>query len=93
MTPEACKEAVCSGDPGDFLVRDSSDGKNMVIVLNDHGKPANFHVVKTPDFQSVTSTTPDCLNGVKPHLVPFAAPLYTPRFPPAISNCHRLQFK
>ena len=44
LSREDCNAAVCGGDPGDFLVRDSSDGKKMVIVLNDHGTPANYQV-------------------------------------------------
>ena len=44
LPKDACNSAVCSGDPGDFLVRDSSDGKKMVIVINDHGSPANYQV-------------------------------------------------
>eukprot|EP00039_Didymoeca_costata_P031047 m.32870 g.32870 ORF g.32870 m.32870 type:complete len:988 (+) comp8459_c0_seq1:206-3169(+) len=49
MKREECQEAVCSGDVGDFLVRDTSDGKNHVIVINDHGEPALYQVIKKSD--------------------------------------------
>lgn len=50
MSREECQKAVCSGDPGDFLVRDSTGGSKMVIVLNDHGSPANYQILRGGGF-------------------------------------------
>ena len=37
-----CNAAVCASEPGDYLVRDAANGSKMVIVINDHGQPANY---------------------------------------------------
>jgi hypothetical protein len=60
MDRETCKKAVTSGDPGDYLIRDSSDGKKMVIVVAGRGpgETANYQVVPGPDFMYIVSGVP-----------------------------------
>jgi len=60
MDREECKKAVTSGDPGDFLVRDSSDGKKMVIVLNGRGagETANYQIVPGDNHMYIVSGVP-----------------------------------
>lgn len=60
MDREECKKAVTSGDPGDFLVRDSSDGKKMVIVLNGRGarETANYQIVPGDNLMYIVGGVP-----------------------------------
>lgn len=61
MSREECKKAVTSGDPGDFLVRDSSDGKKMVIVINGGGgagEVANYQIVPGDNHMYIVSGVP-----------------------------------
>ena len=60
MGRDDCKRAVTSGDPGDFLVRDSSDGKKMVIVLNGRGpgETANYQIVPGDNYMYIVSGVP-----------------------------------
>ena len=44
-TPKAdCTDAVLSGEQGGFLVRDSSQGDQMVLMVRDGGSVANFAI-------------------------------------------------
>lgn len=60
MSREECEKAVTSGDPGDFLVRDSSDGKKMVIVLNGRGagETAKYQIVPGDNHMYIVSGVP-----------------------------------
>jgi hypothetical protein len=60
MDRETCKAAVTAGDPGDFLIRDSSDGMKMVIVVGGRGpgETANYQIVPGPDFKYIVSGVP-----------------------------------
>ena len=60
MGREECKKAVTSGDPGDFLVRDSSDGKKMVMVLCDRGQgeTANYQILFGDNQMYIVSGVP-----------------------------------
>eukprot|EP00729_Bicosta_minor_P019057 gene19057-5679_t len=60
MSREECKKAVTSGDPGDFLVRDSSDGKKMVIVLcgRGAGETAQYQIVPGDNHMYIVSGVP-----------------------------------
>lgn len=44
-TPKAdCTDAVLRGEQGSFLVRDSSQGDQLVLVVKDGGSVANFAI-------------------------------------------------
>lgn len=60
MNRAECKVAVTSGNPGDFLVRDSTDGKKMVIVLcgRGQGETANYQILRGDNHMYIVSGVP-----------------------------------
>ena len=60
MDRTACKAAVTSGNPGDFLVRDASNGKKMVIVLcgRGHAETANYQIISGDNYMYIVSGVP-----------------------------------
>jgi hypothetical protein len=60
MDRETCKAAVTSGGPGDYLIRNSSDGRKMVVVVagRSPGEVACYQVVPGPDSMYLVSGVP-----------------------------------